>query len=60
MDSNFSSLDVHKKCMKIISFFIFLIISFRYPFDEAATIAISTVKESSNDFKEEREREGDG
>lgn len=33
-------------------FFIFLIISFRYPFDEAATIAISTVKESSNDFKE--------
>jgi len=25
---------------------------FRYPYDEAATVAISTIKEFQNDFKE--------
>ena len=41
-------------------FFISLSCSFRSPLDEAVTVAISIVKESSNDFKEEREIEGDG
>lgn len=30
------------------------ILSLRYPYDEAASVAISTVKEYANDFKEVR------
>ena len=72
-DYNFSSLDVHQ-CMIIVSSLYSLSCSFGSPLDEAATIAISIVfffrtemieaisivKESSNDFKEEREIEADG
>ena len=46
--------------MIIVSSLYSLSCSFRSPLDEAVTVAISIVKESSNDFKEEREIEGDG
>ena len=59
VDYNFSSLDVHQ-CMIILSSLYSLSCSFKSPLDEAVTVAISIVKESSNDFKEEREIEGDG
>ena len=59
VDYNFSSLDVHQ-CMIILSSLYSLSCSFRSPLDEVVTVAISIVKESSNDFKEEREIEGDG
>ena len=59
VDYNFSSLDVHQ-CMVILSSLYSLSCSFGSSLDEVATMAISIVKESSNDFKEEREIEGDG
>ena len=59
VDYNFSSLDVHQ-CKTILSSLYSLSCSFGSPLDEAMTIAISIVKGSSNDIKEEREIEGDG
>ena len=46
--------------MTILSSLYSLSCSFGSPLDEAMTIAISIVKGSSNDIKEEREIEGDG
>lgn len=51
MHSNFSSVrSPQEVCDKFM--LLFQSFPFRYPYDEAATIAISTVKHFANDFKE--------
>lgn len=43
---------MHDQLLVFTKLLLLLIIFFRYPYDEAATIAISTVKESSDGLKE--------